>query len=311
MENIGGRIKKYRKDRGFTQQQLADSIKKSKSIIQKYEANSTMPPIDALGDIATNLTIPIDFLIGSELIPMQDKDGEFSYMVDSQFGCFDPSSEGYMEFLERKLSGLDEYKKDNVFVSPSYPSFTSEVITCINKSYQDYNNKLLSIYDLNSFLEEETGIENVKMINDENELPIPELIKLLNFYKNYNFDDFCKFIMGCQFGFSDFDISIKSIINDYKHSITKKVSMPGGFVSKPSIITPGLAYESLINLLFYINNGKDLPIIDDDMYEILLNKVTDLLEFELFKLEKSKEDETVNFKYGIPKVMHISNKEGE
>lgn len=37
--NIGANIKKFRKEKGFTQQQLADSISKSKSIIQKYEAN--------------------------------------------------------------------------------------------------------------------------------------------------------------------------------------------------------------------------------------------------------------------------------
>lgn len=285
MNNIGARIKKYRKDKGFTQQKLADSIGKSKSIIQKYEANDTTPPIDVLGDISTVLQIPIDLLIGSTLTPYPGENDEFNYMLDSQFGCFDPNFEGYMEFLERKLSSLNEYKKDNIFLSPSYPSFTSELMTSIGKTHAK-SNPQLSIDGLKKFLEEKTNIHNVWFINAEKELPLPELLKLLHFYRYYDFSDFCEFINGSSFGLSDLDIDIKNMIQNFKYDINKTIKIPGGFVAKPKIVDMGLAYNSLVNLIFYIGKEDALSHIDDKLYRKLLTKTCDLLEFELFKIEK-------------------------
>ncbi|WP_122639033.1 helix-turn-helix domain-containing protein [Romboutsia sp. Marseille-P6047] len=287
--NIGENIKKYRKEKCLTQTELAKKVNKSKSTIQKYEANDAMPPIDVLGDIATTLQIPIDFLIGSELIPMQDESG-FSGFIDSQFGYFDPNYEGYMEFLERNLSLSNNYKKDNIFVSPSYPSFTSELITCIGKSYSK-NNTPLSIDGLKEFLEEQTNIHNIWLINAEKELPLPELIKLLDFYRYYNFNDFYAFINGSSFGFSDLDIDIKNIIQDFKYAANKSIKIPGGFTSKPETINIGLAYKSLVNLIFYIGKENNLSNMNDKSYRKLLMKTCDLLEFELFKLEKEIDQE--------------------
>lgn len=286
--NIGENIKKFRKEKGLTQKELSEKINKSTITVRKYESNDATPPIDVLGDIATTLQVPIDLLIGSTLTPFQEKD-TFNFMIDSQFGCFDPNYEGYMEFLERKLSSLDEYKKDNIFVSPSYPSFTSELMTCIGKSYSK-SNAPLSIDNLKKFLEEQTNIHNVWFINAEKELPLPELMKLLHFYRYYDFNDFYEFINGSSFGLSDLDVDIKNIIQNFKNDIIQSIKIPGGFISKPEIVDIGLAYKSLVNLIFYIGKEDNLNNMDDKTYRSLLMKVSDLLEFELFKLEKEELD---------------------
>ena len=63
MNNKGERIKKYRKEKGFTQQQLADAIGKSKSIIQKYESNSTNVNINILQEISEVLEVKLHALL--------------------------------------------------------------------------------------------------------------------------------------------------------------------------------------------------------------------------------------------------------
>ena len=53
MKNIGNLIKEYRKDKGMTQQQLADKIGKHKITIAKYESGKiTNIPFDVLSEIA-------------------------------------------------------------------------------------------------------------------------------------------------------------------------------------------------------------------------------------------------------------------
>ena len=55
---------------------------------------------------------------------------------------------------------------------------------------------------------------------------------------------------------------------------------------KPNSVTINLAYESLVNLILYINKEDYLCKIHDKEYRNLLMKVCDLLEFEIFKLDK-------------------------
>lgn len=287
--NIGENIKKYRELKNLSRKDLASKLDLNVSTIGRYESGAREPSIDILGQIATILQVPIDILIGSTLTPVQ-KDGEFSYMIDSQFGCFDPNFEGYIEFLERNLTKSQKYQKDNMFTSSIIPSFSSDLVTCINKAKQDHDNNLLSIDDLKQFLFDKTGIENIWHLDEKKELSLTDLVKLLNFFRDNYFNEFCNFIIGYSFGYSDLDESIKLIINDYKYSITRTIPIPGGFVIKPNIIDPGLAYQSIVNLLFYVNSGEDLPNIAEPEFELLLKKVCDLLEFELYKLKKEGEN---------------------
>lgn len=66
--SIGENIKKYRKQKNMTQQQLANAIDKSKSTIEKYEADKIKNlSFETLKKIATILQVPIDILCGQDL----------------------------------------------------------------------------------------------------------------------------------------------------------------------------------------------------------------------------------------------------
>lgn len=59
---IGLNILYYRKERGYTQQQLADKISYSKNHIQQIETAKATPSVIALLDIAQALDIPVSKL---------------------------------------------------------------------------------------------------------------------------------------------------------------------------------------------------------------------------------------------------------
>ena len=62
-EKIGNNIKKWRKLKKLTQQELGEKIDKTLSSIQKYEKGNVMIPIDVLSNIAKALNIGIDDLL--------------------------------------------------------------------------------------------------------------------------------------------------------------------------------------------------------------------------------------------------------
>ena len=62
-EKIGNDIKKWRKLKKLTQQELGEKIDKTLSSVQKYEKGNVMIPIDVLSNIAKALNIGIDDLL--------------------------------------------------------------------------------------------------------------------------------------------------------------------------------------------------------------------------------------------------------
>lgn len=62
--NIGDNIKRYRKENKISQAKLAELIGKSKSSIEKYEANKVQPSLDILKDICKHLNTDISDLLG-------------------------------------------------------------------------------------------------------------------------------------------------------------------------------------------------------------------------------------------------------
>lgn len=64
--SISEKIKFYRKEKGITQQQLADKIDKTLSSVKKYESGYTTPPIKVIKEIAKALNISLDCLIENE-----------------------------------------------------------------------------------------------------------------------------------------------------------------------------------------------------------------------------------------------------
>lgn len=66
MTTIGERIKRYRKERGFTQKELAEKTNLSRSHIASIERNQYTPSIATLTEIANALSINSSILISPE-----------------------------------------------------------------------------------------------------------------------------------------------------------------------------------------------------------------------------------------------------
>ena len=62
--SIGNKIKTLRKQRGITQEQLADSIGISFQAVSKWENNQSCPDISVLPDLADVFGISVDELLG-------------------------------------------------------------------------------------------------------------------------------------------------------------------------------------------------------------------------------------------------------
>ena len=58
------RMRKVRKDKGFTQESLARKANVSRSVIARYETGRTEMSIDSLVKIANALDVKVDDLIG-------------------------------------------------------------------------------------------------------------------------------------------------------------------------------------------------------------------------------------------------------
>lgn len=61
---LGQNIKKYRKQKGLTQSELAEIIDLKSITIRKYETNTREPSIDILNKIAAALGVTIGKLVG-------------------------------------------------------------------------------------------------------------------------------------------------------------------------------------------------------------------------------------------------------
>jgi len=66
-KGLGQRIKQLRKDKGWTQKELANRIGTSPAQLNKYEAGQNTPPLDKLVLFAEVLTTSADFLITGNL----------------------------------------------------------------------------------------------------------------------------------------------------------------------------------------------------------------------------------------------------
>ncbi len=72
--SIARRLSKIRKDKGLTQQALADAIGLHVTQVKRYEAGNSQPSIEALKKIAQTLRVTTDFLVfePEELEPNSD-----------------------------------------------------------------------------------------------------------------------------------------------------------------------------------------------------------------------------------------------
>ena len=68
-EKIGNLILRMRKEKGFTQKQLADSISVSDKTVSKWERGLGCPDVSLLGELAKALGVSVDKILSGSLYP--------------------------------------------------------------------------------------------------------------------------------------------------------------------------------------------------------------------------------------------------
>lgn len=71
METLGTRICRLRKEKGFTQEDLAKKFNISVQAVSKWENDNSSPDISVLLDLSSLLGVTVEYLLGGEY-PQQD-----------------------------------------------------------------------------------------------------------------------------------------------------------------------------------------------------------------------------------------------
>ena len=71
---IAERIRLYRQQKGFSQAELAEKSQVNNKSLSRYELGSSIPPADALKNIADALGVSSDALLNDDNISVKDKD---------------------------------------------------------------------------------------------------------------------------------------------------------------------------------------------------------------------------------------------
>lgn len=80
---LGEKIQTYRKNKGFTQRELAEKCHLATGTIQQYELGKRKPKIEQIQNIAKALDIPVEYLFGELTIGlMTEKDAmQIDYFI--------------------------------------------------------------------------------------------------------------------------------------------------------------------------------------------------------------------------------------
>ncbi len=73
MTKIGNKITELRKQKGWSQSELAKQIDASREAIGKYERNEAVPSVETAKNIADVFDVTLDYLVGDVLRPSFDK----------------------------------------------------------------------------------------------------------------------------------------------------------------------------------------------------------------------------------------------
>ncbi|MDQ0593717.1 transcriptional regulator with XRE-family HTH domain [Chryseobacterium ginsenosidimutans] len=71
---IAERIRLYRQQKGLSQAELAEKSQVNNKSLSRYELGSSIPPADALKNIADALGVSSDALLNDETVSIKDKE---------------------------------------------------------------------------------------------------------------------------------------------------------------------------------------------------------------------------------------------
>lgn len=249
--SISENIKFYRNEKGLTQQELADKIGKSINSVKKYESGYTKPPIDVINKIASVLGISINQLIGEKKKTITQE------IIENVI------NEGYT--LEKLSEDADIPLNELKYM---FENKTGYSILSLKKLYKFLNisdEKMFENFMLDSYI-------NCTYNNDGNN---PEANMLKNIFLNE-------------------PVSLEEILSgvceEDKDFVTKlyysgAFNPPENQTEIPPLNNLMEPINKLIDFLKSINYPVDK--LNNKAISYIYEKITDLLEFEFYKLEKN------------------------
>lgn len=118
-DNIGSRIKIYRKKASLTQKELAERLFKSESTVRMWELGKSEPDIGTIVKLSEILNVPVDTLMGVDhenLSPSEETMRQLgNYFLTHPEQPSDPRSKLKQELIDT-LNQLDEEQLRNINV---------------------------------------------------------------------------------------------------------------------------------------------------------------------------------------------------
>ena len=109
--NIGSVIKKYRKEAGYTQEEMANRLGVTTPAVNKWENGNSKPDIELLSPIARLLHISLDTLLSFQEKLTDFEIGEFIQKMDKMF-----SEEGYEKTYQWAANTIKKYPNCNMLI---------------------------------------------------------------------------------------------------------------------------------------------------------------------------------------------------
>lgn len=148
--DIGSVIKKYRKDIGLTQEEMANRLGVTTPAVNKWENGNSNPDIELLSPIARLLNISLDTLLSFHEKLTDVEIEEIIRQMDKMF-----SNEGYDKTYEWAMTIIKEYPNCNMLIWQVAVMLDSKRMTGECKEPDKYDEQINSWYEM--------------ALNDENE----------------------------------------------------------------------------------------------------------------------------------------------
>ena len=141
--DIGVVIKKYRKEAGMTQEEMANRLGVTTPAVNKWENSNSKPDIELLAPIARLLDISLDTLLSFHEYLSDTEIEEIIRKMDRMF-----SEEGYEKTYEWALRLIKEYPNCNMLIWQTAVMLDARRITDKCTNQEKYDKQINAWYEL-------------------------------------------------------------------------------------------------------------------------------------------------------------------
>ena len=172
--DIGVVIKKYRKEAGMTQEEMANRLGVTTPAVNKWENSNSKPDIELLAPIARLLDISLDTLLSFHEKLSDTEIEEIIRKMDRMF-----SEEGYEKTYEWALRLIKEYPNCNMLIWQAAVMLDARRITDKCTNPEKYDKQINAWYELALYDENEEIQKSKKHMRNMKMLFFPALVHLI------------------------------------------------------------------------------------------------------------------------------------